>query len=110
MTLRLRYGPHLIGTVEDAVWSDGTGYGVFRPAADGGASPERVRRYVAFSEEWHERLRAGRPHDAAEFTAFADVHESPLWHAVHPDGTRERVGGPVFVAGEVTWDAGERSS
>lgn len=110
MILELHYGPHRIGTVEGAVWSDGTGYGVFRPSAAGDVGLERVRRYIAFSEEWHERLRADRPHDADEFRAFADVHESPLWHAVHPDGTSERVSGPVFVAGEVTWGVGERTS
>jgi hypothetical protein len=103
VNLELRYGPHLVGVIEGVVWSDNTGYGLFRPAAGDDPAVRRVREYIAFSEEWHDRLRAGRPHHADEFGAHREVYESGLWHTVASDGTAAGVAGPVFVAGEVTW-------
>jgi len=105
MKLQLRYGPLLVGEIEGAFWSDNTGYGVFRLAPGGGDDPalDRVREYIAFSEEWHLRLQADQPHSASEWDAFRDVYSSELWHTVASDGTISRIEGPVFVQGEVTW-------
>jgi hypothetical protein len=105
MNLELRFGPHAVGVIEGAFWSDGTGYGVFRPAGHPADDPtvRRVREYVAFSEEWHERLKAEAGYSRAEWDAFRDVNSSDLWHVVAPDGTVVRIRGPVFIRGEVTW-------
>jgi hypothetical protein len=89
--------------IEGAFWSDNTGYGVFRLADASDPATRRMREFIAFSEEWHERLRAEQPHDPAEFDAFRDIYESEAWHSIAPDGTTVRVCGPVFVQGEVTW-------
>ncbi len=102
MDLLLRFGLDVVGTAEGAFCSDRTWHAVFRPAPD---MPPRVREYVAFCEEWHERLRAGRPNTATEFKPWADIHASPEWRACGPDERVRPVEGPVFVQGEVTWGA-----
>ncbi len=105
MNLQLRYGALLVGEIEQPCWSDNTGYGVFRSARGQHDNPmlRRIRDYIVFSEEWHDRLKSERPHSASEWDAFRDVYGSDLWHTVAPDGTVTRIGGPVFVQGEVTW-------
>jgi hypothetical protein len=105
MNLQLRHGPLLIGEIEGAFWSDGTGYGVFRPthAAKDDPALRRVGEYIAFSEDWHARLRAEQPYSTAEWDAFGDIYGSTLWNTIAPDGTISRIEGPVFVQGEVTW-------
>ena len=100
MDLQLRLGPDVVGTAEGAFCSDSTWYGVFRPAPD---MPPRVREFIAFCEEWHERLQTDRPCGAAEFDSWADIHALPEWRACGPDGRARLVEGPVFIAGEVTW-------
>jgi hypothetical protein len=101
--LELFYGPNLVGMIEGALWSDGTGYGIFRPSGADEPATRRVREYIDFSEDWHVRLRSGQPHNKTEFDAFRDIHESELWRAVGEDGKAEPIFGPVFVDGEVTW-------
>jgi len=109
MDLKLRFSSLLVGEIKDAFCSEDTWYGIFHQAAD--ASPDstlqRLREYIAFSEEWHTRLKAEQPHTAEEWDAFRDVYESPLWHTVADDGTINPICGPVFVAGEITWRAAE---
>jgi hypothetical protein len=100
LDLELRFGPDVVGTAEGAFCSDFTWYAVFRPAP---GMPPRVREYIAFCEEWHERLRSGWAHSAAEFDAYSDIHASGLWQAWGPGGRVRPVEGPVFVEGEVTW-------
>jgi hypothetical protein len=99
VNLELRYGPHLVGVIEGAVWSDDTGYGVFCPTRSPDPATRRVREYIAFSEDWHERLRVDRPHDAREFDAYRDIYDSGLWRTVAPDGGTAKIAGPVFLAG-----------
>jgi hypothetical protein len=105
MDLELRFGSHVVGVIEGAFWSDGTGYGMFRPPGEttDASALRRVREYIAFSEDWHERLGAESGYDRAEWDAFRDVYASELWHTVSPDGTSCRISGPVFIRGEVTW-------
>jgi hypothetical protein len=100
LDLELRFGPALVGTADGAFCSEFTWCAMFRPTP---GIPPRVREFIAFGEEWHERLKAGRPHSAAEFDAFRDIHESELWQARGPDGHVPPVEGPVFVEGEVSW-------
>jgi hypothetical protein len=110
MDLELRYGSHLVGVIEGVFWSDGTGYGVFRPSGEPTATPaiRRVREYIAFSEAWHERLRAESGYTRAEWDSFLDVYNSDLWQVVSLDGTRCPISGPVFIQGEVTWGGTRR--
>jgi hypothetical protein len=104
MNLQLHFGPVLVGEIEDPFRSDATGHGVFRPLLQGNDSAvARLWEYIAFSEEWHARVKEEQPHNVAEWDAFRDVFESDLWHTVALDGTVNRIGGPVFVEGEVTW-------
>ena len=105
MNLELRFGSHVVGVIEGAFWSDGTGYGTFRPPAEPTDVPalRRVREYIAFSEDWHERLKAEAGYSPAEWDAFRDVNGSERWHTVAPDGAVCRISGPVFIRGEVTW-------
>lgn len=103
MDLELRYGRHLIGIVEGAFWSDNTGFGVFHSTSTDEPDIHRVREYVAFSEEWHERMRADKPHNPHEFNVYRDVYESESWHTVFPDGSTAQIRQPVFMQGEITW-------
>lgn len=98
--LELRYGPDIVGTVQGVFYSDSTWYGVFRLAID---APQDIRDFVAFSEEWHDRLKAGMPHSAGEFDAYREVYASPLWHVRGPDGIDHPVSMPAFIEGEITW-------
>jgi hypothetical protein len=98
--LQLWLGQNVVGTAEAAFCSDFTWYGVFRPAPD---MPPRVREFIAFCDDWHERLRAARPCSAAEFDPWAEIHGSPEWRACSQDGRARPVEGPVFIDGEVTW-------
>src|SRR5262245_25895225 len=105
MNLQLRYGSLLVGEIEDAFWSEGTGYGVFRLASGVANDPalRRVREFIAFCEEWHSRLDAEPPPDAAEFDAFRDVWDSGTWNTVSPDGAVCPIGEPVILEDSVTW-------
>jgi hypothetical protein len=105
--LKLFLGPHYIGLIEGAFWSDDTGYGVFRPSAEQNSSPAaaRVRQFVAFSEDWHRRLTAGADYRSDEWDAFADVHGSGLWRTVAANGTVSPIRCPVFADGGVSWKA-----
>src|SRR5262249_22021400 len=104
MSLQLRFGEVIVGEILDPFVSDNTGFGVFRPSPPAtGAADRRVREFIAFSEDWHARLKAGADPDASEFDAFRDVWASELWYTMSPDGTVLRIDGPVFMEGEVTW-------
>jgi hypothetical protein len=104
MNLELYYGSSHIGQIEDAFWSDDTGFGVFRPSLIGEAATiERIRAFIAFSEEWHEKLKTGNPQDASEFDSFSDIHSSDQWHTISPDGSVTHINAPAFIQGEVTW-------
>ncbi|MBS0267026.1 MAG: hypothetical protein JSS02_34190 [Planctomycetes bacterium] len=100
MNIQLRLGLDVVGTAERAFCSDRTWYGLFRPAAD---MPSRVREFIAFSEEWHERLREQRPCSADEFGPWADIYASTEWRACGPAERVRSIEGPVFSGGEVTW-------
>src|SRR5262249_22649193 len=99
--LELYFGPHLIGTVSDTYYSDFNWYGMLRPT-DG--MPPRVREFIALCQDWHARLYAGRPHDAAEFDAWRDIHDPGEWRAAGPGGAVKRIAAPVFWPnGGICW-------
>jgi hypothetical protein len=104
-TLLLCFGPHVVGQIEQPFYSDNTGHGLFRPALGNSGDPtvRRLCEYIAFSEDWHARLKTEQPYSAAEWDEFRDVYDSGLWKTVTPDGTVCHISGPVFVEGEVTW-------
>jgi hypothetical protein len=65
--------------------------------------PPRVREYIAFCEEWHERLLAELPCSADEFDPWADIYASTEWRACGPDDRVRPVKEPVFIQSDVTW-------
>ena len=106
-SLELRFGPHLLGVIEGAFWSDNTGYGVFSPVKTEAEIHDpmlaQIWEYVSFSEGWHTRLKMGRPHDGKEWRAYDEFIQSKQWHTITADGMVEHIECPVFVEGEVTW-------
>jgi hypothetical protein len=100
----LQFNGTSIGKILEVFYSDDTGYGVFHPTASGKESADikRVRDYIAFSEEWHTRLKQELPHATEEWDQFADVFEA-TWQTVDPEGNVSKIDGPVFMEGEITW-------
>lgn len=106
MRLDLFYGQVLVGEIADAFAHQGTWFGQFRQALADGDGPiaRRVREYIAFSDEWHARMRAEQPHDASEFDAFREILASGLWHTRTADGVDSPiVDAPIFMEGEISW-------
>jgi hypothetical protein len=77
-TIKLYFGPDLIGSVSDTSYSDFNWYGLLHPA-DG--MPRRIKEFIAMCKDWHSRLKAGQPHDPDEFNPWEDVHGSGDWRA-----------------------------
>jgi len=101
MELQLHFGTHRVGALSRVYDSDFNWYGTFQPAAE---MPPRLRDFIAFCKEWHQRLDAGRPHNAAEFDAWRDIHGSGEWQTVASDGTVKWITGPVFWPdGTIVW-------
>ncbi|WP_088253453.1 hypothetical protein [Fimbriiglobus ruber] len=98
--LILRFGSDEVGIAAGAFCSERTWHGLFRPTS---GMPVRVREYIAFCEEWHDRLHAERPCSADEFKPWADIQASSEWRACGPGGRVRSVEGPVFIQGGVTW-------
>jgi hypothetical protein len=89
----LYFGPHLIGAVSEASYSDFNWYGRLHPAE---GIPPRIRDFIALCQDWHARLDAGQPHDADEFNPWEDVHGSVEWRTVAPGVAVQRIRAPVF--------------
>jgi hypothetical protein len=105
MSLKLRYGDVVVGEIIDPFIADDTGYGLFlpRPASSRDPDERRVHEFIAFCEDWHARLKVGAHANSSEFEAYRDVWDSASWHTVAGDGSISRIGGPVFIRGEITW-------
>jgi hypothetical protein len=104
--MELRYGQIPIGTIIDEFLSDGTWFGRFHEAVVPDASPlhQRLHDYIAFSVEWHERLRSDLPAEATEFDQFGEMISSGAWQTLASDGSVALIAeAPVFVQDEVTW-------
>ena len=91
--LNLYFGTHLIGAVSDTYDSDLTWYGTIRLADE---LPPRIRQFIKLCKDWHRRSQAGEPHDAAEFDAWRDVHESAEWRTQAEDGSLKQIAAPFF--------------
>jgi hypothetical protein len=104
--MELRYGQIPVGTITGEVLSDDTWYGRFDGAVDPGSSPvhQRLHDFIAFSIEWHERLRSDLSAEATEFDRFGEVIFSGVWQTVASDGSVSLIAdAPVSVQDEVTW-------
>src|SRR5262249_26538821 len=97
--------PYLIGTVSDTYYSEFNWYGTLRSAA---SMPHRIREFIALCQDWHTRLKEGRPHSATEFDVWRDVHDPGEWRTVSPDGAVQRIHAPLFWPnGEICWREGK---
>jgi len=103
MNLHLFYGEMLVGDINNAFFSDHTGYGVFRSKLSQSPATQRLCDYITLCENWHSRLKEGRPHDAIEFDAYRDVYDSDQWKTISDDGEVARISQPTFVRGDITW-------
>lgn len=104
--MEFRYGQIHIGIITDEFLSDGTWFGRFLKAAVPDPSPlhKRLDDYIAFSVEWHERLRSDLPADATEFDEFGEIISSGEWQTLALGGGVAWIAeAPIFIQEEVTW-------
>lgn len=104
--MELRYGQIHIGTITEEFLSDGTWFGRFQEAVVLDPSPlhKRLHEYIAFSVEWHERLRSGLSAGATEFDEFGEIISSGDWQTIGLGGSVARLPeAPVFIQEELTW-------
>src|SRR5579884_2237526 len=98
--LELYFGHHLVGTVSKVFYSDLNWYGTLRLAAE---VAQRLREFIAFSEDWLARADTGCP-DEAEFAPWHDIYNSEDWQTLAPDGALCRITCPAFgVGGQLVW-------
>ena len=99
-SLRLFFANQSIGQINHVVFSDYTGFGVFRPDPK---LPGPIQDFIAFSESWHARLKRGDHCDASEFEMYDDICNSSDWNTVDHAGSVVTIGAPSFIDGEITW-------
>ena len=84
----------------------GTWFGEFEAAVDMGdnSMSDRVRQYIAFSVDWHERLDAGEDRDDKVWDDFSDMTGSDQWATGDAVGLRYSIEAPVFQPdNEICW-------
>jgi hypothetical protein len=103
--IQLYYGTVLVGYIAVPFYSDRTWYGTFQPGSVATDDPisQRVTLFIEFCQDWHRRIKTGG--NAAEFDAFRDIVDSPLWQTVADDGARSPLAeAPVFFPeGVMSW-------
>ena len=107
LNLRLWFGDVLVAELTNVMPHQGTWFALYRQVVDPDQGPEarRLCEYIAFCEEWHQRLKHGENPNAAEFDRFADVIYSGSWRVPCPDGTElTMTHGPGFVDGAAMWN------
>jgi hypothetical protein len=114
LNLQLWFGKVLVAELTDVIPHQGTWFALYRQVVAPGLGPleRRLCDFMAFCEEWHQRLKSGESPKAAEFDQFTDVIESRSWRVPCPDGTElTMTQGPVFAEGQASWNhADERPS
>jgi hypothetical protein len=107
LNLRLWFGDVLVADLLDVMPHQGTWFASYRQvvAPDQGPGERRLCDYIAFREEWHQRLKRGEDVSAAEFDPFADLIKSSSWRVPCPDGAELPMNeGPIFVEGTASWN------
>jgi hypothetical protein len=105
----LSCGQLVVGRIKDPFCSDETWYGKFECLLEAGDDPlgRRALDFIAFCEEWHERLYRKAPlaGDAGEFDRYSDVIRSGLWEVETETAERHRIeDAPVcFRGAEMSW-------
>jgi hypothetical protein len=107
VNLQIWFGSILVADLLNVIVHQGTWFALYRQIVtpEQGKQERRLCDYIAFCEEWHQRLKRGKDPDAAEFDRFEDVLKSGLWHVPCPDGSElTMTEGPLFVEGEASWN------
>ena len=79
MNLKLFYGDTLVGDIDDAFFSDDTGYGAFRLMLSASPVTRRLRNFIMLSANWHSRLKQNSPASISQPVFYgADVTWRPL--------------------------------
>jgi hypothetical protein len=107
LNLQLWYGDVLVADLLNVIPHQGTRFALYRQVVtpEQGPLQRRLCDFIAFCEEWHQRLKRGENPSAAEFDQFADVLQSGSWRAPCPDGTELTMAeAPTFVEGEASWN------
>lgn len=106
LDLQLFCGPVLVGDLLNVIVHQGTWFALtFRQAIDrcAGKQERRICEYIAFSNEWHDRLRKQGNADPSEYDHFGDLMQAGLWHIRSKSGVEVPVEIPGFIEDEVSW-------
>jgi hypothetical protein len=91
----LSFGELIVGQIKDPFCSDDTWHGTLECQLQAGDGPHarRVLDFIAFCEDWNERVERDEPTagNPAEFDAFSDVVDSGLWEVRTETGARHRL-------------------
>jgi hypothetical protein len=100
-----------VGRIDDAFVSDGTWHGklALTKKIQDAQVFERLLEFIAFCENWNERLATGAKANRDDFKAFADIIETQLWETTMENGRRSRVSDApnFFSGGEISWKYSE---
>jgi hypothetical protein len=107
LDLQLFCGKVLVGSLLDVFVHQGTWFAKkFRHARPRRVDKNvrRIREYIAFSNDWHDRLANDQDPDPSEYQErFKDLMKSGLWR-IRPKGGEEiPVEIPGFIGEEISW-------
>lgn len=107
LNLQLWFGDILVADLLDVTTHQGTWFAVYHQilVPEQGPQQRRLCDFIAFCEEWHQRLKRGQNPDARQFDPYTDVIKTSTWRVSCPDGTELTMSGaPLFVEGEASWN------
>jgi hypothetical protein len=106
LDLTLFCGQVLVGDLLNVIVHQGTWFALeFRQAVrkEVGRRERRICEYIAFSNEWHERLRKQEDPDPSEYDRFGKLAKSGSWSIRSKDGEEIPIDSPGFIGKEVSW-------
>lgn len=107
LDLQLLCSKEFVGDLLDVFVHQGTWFArKFCPARHESVDKHvrRIREYIAFSNDWHDRLSKGNDPDPSEYEErFKDLMESGLWRIRSKDGEEITVEIPGFIGEEISW-------
>jgi hypothetical protein len=106
LKLTLFCGPVLVGDLLNVIVHQGTWFALeFRQLVrkEAGKLERRICEYIAFSNEWHDRLIKDEDPDPTEYDRFGQLTKSGSWRIRSKGGEEIPVESAGFIGKEVSW-------